>query len=517
VSEKKGLKKELGLITLICLGVGGIIGSGIFVLPAVMGAYAGPSLILGILLCGIIIMFLGIAYAELGAAFPLTGGPYSLPRTALGDFGGFVMGWGYFLYLFTGTAGIIQIFIVYLGYYFPGLAVGATLTPVGISFAVIALWIFTFINILGVKWGGVYAVITTIGKLVPLFIFVLVGFTFFKGENFVPFAPHGVVGITLSIALFFWAYTGFEGIVVPAEEVKNPAVTIPWSMILTILITIFVYVIIAIAFVGMIDWAGVNLTAHNWCGVSELTSPFAAIAKGLKLPWLAGLIALGAIIATGGAGGSWVLFQGRMPFAMAKDKLFWSPMAKINKKYGTPTASLLFTSILTTVVLIAIPHFPSVALIAAVVVILPYAAASLSLVILRETKKEVKRPFKLPYAKAITLVGFILSTFLIYWASWPWTLVGIALIFSGYPAFLFVKRKNLEIKRNLWIFVYLISILIVSMLGNPFEFDNFTAFKPLNILSMPYDHIALALIAIVIYFWAFRANTKVEKKVVKGE
>lgn len=514
---EKGLKKELGLITLVSLGVGGIIGSGIFVLPAVMAQYSGPGLLLAILLSGVITIFLGLAYAELGAAFPLTGGPYSLPRLALGDFGGFLMGWGYFLYLFIGTAGIIDIFIVYLGYYWPGLAVGATLTPLGITLAVAALWIFTIINLIGVKWGGVYAVVTTIGKLIPLLIFVLVGFAFFNKENFIPFIPYGWGGITLCIPLFFWSYTGFEAIVVPAEEVKRPAFNIPMSMILSIMICILVYAIIALSFVGMIDWQALHMQNQDWSSLSKLSSPFSDVSNAIKLPWLAAIITIGAIIATGGSGGSWVLFQGRMPYAMAQDRLFWSKMGKVSPKYGTPAASLIFTSILTTIILIAIPNFPSVALIATLTVIVPYSAAALSLMILRVTKSDVPRPFKLPYAKAMTLVAFVLSTYLMYWATWPWTMIGVLLMLTGYPAFLFVRRKNLELKRNLWLVVYLLSVLGVSIIGDSrFVFNNFMSFVPLNILTMPYDLIVLTIIGVGIYFWAFKENIKYEAKKIVG-
>jgi len=517
VSDKKTLKKEIGLFTLTCIGVGGIVGSGIFVLPAIMGQLAGPGLILAILLSGIITLFLGVAYAELGAAFPITGGPYSLPRLALGDFGGFVMGWGYFLYLFIGTAGIIDIFIVYLGYYIPGLAVGATLTPVGISIAVIALWVFTIINVIGVKWGGLYAVLTTIGKLIPLLIFVMVGMAFFKGSNFVPFLPYGVTGIVLSIPLFFWSYTGFEAIVVPAEEVKKPSFTIPMSMILTILISIAVYLVIALVFVGMLDWSGMHIAGKNWLEIGKLSSPLSDAAGALNLKWLAAIVVIGAIIATAGSGGSWVLIQGRMPFAMAKDKLFWAAMGKINPKYGTPAASLIFTSILTTIVLIAIPNFPSVALIATLTVVVPYAAAVLALIILRVTKPEAERPFKLPFAKAITLIAFLMSTYLIYWASWPWTLVGVGLMLTGYPAFLFVRRHSFEFKRNLWILVYLLSVLVVSALGDSrFTYNNFMKFQPLNILPLPYDLVALTIIGVVIYFWAYKVNISHKAKNVVG-
>jgi amino acid transporter len=508
VADKKALKKEIGLLTLVSLGVGGMVGSGIFALPAVMGAYAGPGLILGILFSGIITIFLGLAYAELGAAFPLTGGPYSLPRLALGDFGGFMMGWGYFIYLFTGTAGIIAIFVVYLGYYYPGLANGVTLTPLGIYIAVAALWVFTIINILGVKWGGLYSVITTIGRLIPLLIFAMVGLAYFNGANFTPFIPYGIMGVTITIPLFFWSFTGFEAIVIPAEEVKKPSFTIPWGMFLSVLITIFVYLIIAIAFVGMINWEGLSMKFQDWGALGKLSSPLSDVAEGLKMHWLAAVVVIGAIIATAGSGGSWVLFQGRMPFAMATDKLFWSIMAKVDRKRGTPIISLIFTSMLSTICLIAIPNFPSVALIASITVIVPYAAATVSLLILRKTKKEVHRPFKLPMAKTISLLGFIFSTYLIYWAAWPWTFVGMTLMFTGYGAFLFVK-KSYEWKRNLWLPIYLFLVLLVSVIGDKrFVFNNFTSFVPLNILTFPIDIITLTFIAVVTFVWAYKVNIK---------
>ncbi len=504
---KKGLKKELGIFSLVALGVGGMIGSGIFVLPATMAAYAGPGLILGIFLSGLIALVLGIAYAELGAAFPITGGPYSLPRLALGNFAGFFMGWGYFLYLFIGTAGVINIFVVYLGFYFPALVAGSSLSTLGVLLSVVFLWILTLINIYGVKWGGYYAEITTIGKLIPLLIFVLAGLAFFQGKNFIPFLPYGLTGIPIAISLFFWSYTGFEAIVVPSEEVKNPSKTIPWSMILTILISIAIYTLIAAVFVGMIDWQSLNFKAADWTTVAKMSSPFSEIPAALKLPILAATMVIGAIIATGGASGSWVLIQGRMPFAMARDKLFWNKMGNVHKKFGTPTASLVLSSLLSTVILLTITNFPAIALMAVVTVIPPYAAAMIALLVLRKSKKNTKRPFRLPYARLIALLGFILATYLMYWAAWPWTMVGILLMLTGYPAFLLVKKHKFEIRRNLWILIYLIGVLAMSMVGDKrFISSNFTDFEPLNIIPMPWDLLVLAIFAIFIFEWAYLVN-----------
>ncbi len=511
------VKKEIGIFSLTSIGLGAIIGSGIFAMPAAMGAVAGPGLVLAIILAGIITIFLALPYAELGATFPIEGGPYSFPRIAMGNLSGFIMGWGFFLYLFIGTAAIIDIFIVYLGFYVPGLAYGGTLTPTGITVAVIFLWIFTIINIFGVKWGSLYSIVTTIGKLIPLALFVIVGFTHMHTTNFDPFLPYGMTGVTLAITLFFWSYTGFEAIVVPTSEIRKPSRTIPWSMVLTILITIALYLVIAVVFVGILDWKTLGFPHGAWKDIASLTSPLSDVSCALELPILAFLATLGAIIATGGQGGSWVLIQGRLPHAMAHDGLFWLPMRKIHPKFQTPVNSLIFTSFLTMVILIAIPNFPSVALIASVTVVVPYAAAVLAVPILRITRVHHTRHFLLPWHYIFTLIGFILCTYVIYWASWPWTVVGAILVLIGYPAFLLVKEKrDAHWARSLWIPVYLIGICIVSYLGDPtFEFNNFTSIKPTGLLYMPYDLIILGLFSIVIYFWAFKVNT--QKKYIVDE
>ncbi len=513
MEKKRELKKEIGLFTLLSIGVGGIIGSGIFILPASMAAIAGPGLILAIIISGIITTFLALSYAELGAAFPITGGPFSLPRLAMGDLGGFVMGWGYFLYLFVGTAAIIDIFVVYLGFYVPGLSVGSTLTPLGIVVALVAVWLFTLINVFGVKWGGLYSVITTICKLIPLLLFFIMGMVVLDGKNFTPFIPLGFTGVTLASTLFFWSYTGFEAIVVPTEEIKNPAKTVPLAMILTMLIVSVTYLFIAVAFLGMIDWNGLHLKVNDWSGIGQIGSPLAEIAKSsgmLKMGWLAIVITIGAVIATGGSGGTWILIQGRMPFAMAQEGLFWSKMNQINK-HGVPTFSLIFTSILTSIIIILIPHFVSVSLIASITAIVPYSAAVLSVPILRKTRKNTHRPFKIPGHKLFTALAFIFSTWLIYWASWPWTFVGAILMLIGFPLFLLIRTKGIEWGRNIWIWVYLIGVVIVSAIGDAnFVVDNFTGFTPLGYLKMPYDIIVLGIFALIIYFWVCRSQTKEE-------
>jgi amino acid transporter len=203
-----------------------------------------------------------------------------------------------------------------------------------------------------------------------------------------------------------------------------------------------------------------------------------------------------------------VLLQARIPFAMAKNDLFWSPMSDVNGKYGTPVNAIIFASILTAVTLILIPSFPQVALLASITTLVPYASAAIALPILRKVDPSAKRPFKLYGGIAIAVVAFMLSTFLIYWASWPWTLIGVVLMLIGYPLYMLVKKsRSLELKRNLWMLVYLVGIAVMSLIGDPtFVYQNFLPIQPLGLVTMPYDLVVLGAFSLVIFAWAYKSN-----------
>jgi len=509
-SADSKLKKELGLLTLTGVGVGGMIGSGIFSLPAVMASITGPSFLYALLLTGILVTFLALPYTELGSAFPITGGPYALPRLAFGDFGGFTMGWAYFLYAFIGTAAIIDIFVTYLNYYIPGLAVGLTLTPTGIALAVMFLWIWTAMNILGVKWGGLYAIVTTFGKLIPLLLFAGIGLMFLNFGNFSNQFPFGFTGIGLAMSLGFFSFTGFEAVVIPSGEVKNPGRNIPLAMILTVGIVTAVYMFVSIAFTGMINWAGLGLKVGDWASIGNLSSPLANVGGALGLPILAAVAIVGAVISTGGCGGDWVLLQGRIPFAMAADKLFFKSMGTVDEKRGTPVKALIFASALTMIIQILIPNFPSAALVASITTLVPYAAAALALPVLRKNRPEANRPVKVPLALVVAVVGFVGASIFVYWAAWPWTLVGAILMALGAPLFYLFKRPIAgEIKRTAWIWVYLVGLAVISYIGDPFfTFDNFLPVGPQGLIHYPYDTIVVAGFSLIIFGWAYKSSIK---------
>jgi amino acid transporter len=507
-TPSSSLKKEIGLWGLVALGVGGIIGSGVFALPVTMGSVAGPSMILAVIFVGIITIVLALIYAELGSAFPITGGPYSIPRLAMGDSGGFVIGWGYFLYAFTGTAAIIDIMVTYAGFYIPGLAVGLTLTTSGIVLSVVATIIFTVINVVGVRWGTIFGIVTTVAKLVPLLLFGLVGLIYLNPSNFMPFMPFGLSGIAFAMAFGFFSFTGFEAVVIPTGEVKNPGRTIPRAMMITMAVVVVVYILIATAFTGLVNWSALGLHNGDWGSISNLSSPLSDVASAAGFAILAAVVTGGAIISTIGAGGDWVLFQGRMPFAMAQDHLFWGPMGKVNSKYGTPLISIVFASVLTIITQVLVPSFPDVVLIASITTLIPYAAAAVALPVLRKNQPAVDRPFRLRGMWLMAALGFVFSTMLIYWASWPWTLVGAVATLVGFPLYLTLGKHSLQLKRQAWLIVYIVGLAVISLLGDPnFTYQNFLPIGPMGIIPIPYDSFVLAAFALAIFAWAYKSNT----------
>lgn len=441
------LRREVSLLGLVSITIGGMIGSGIFALAATMGATAGPAAIVALVLLGVVVILMALPYAELSAAYPMTGGPYSLPRRALGNFAGFLMGWGYFLYAFIGTAAIIDVFVEYLGTYWGALitttSTGAlAITGLGMAIGLVFLAGYTLLNILGVKWGTAFAIVTTFTKIIPLVLFGLIGLLLIRVDNFTVFgfSPFGWAGVAFAMSLGFFAFTGFEAASIPAEEVKNPGRTIPRATILSVLGVTAVYLLVAVAFIGGVRWGALSLTAGDWGSTGSLLLNNVADAWGLGI--LATVVVAGAVLSTLGAGGDWVLLQGRMPYAMAKDNLFFKSLARIHPRFGTPAIALTFASVLTGVVLITLPSFPEVALLASITTLVPYGAAALALLVLRHNEPETPRPFRLPMAWVVAPAAFVSASVLIYWASWPWTLLGVFLTLIGVPLyFLFTSES----------------------------------------------------------------------------
>ncbi|MHB8207556.1 amino acid permease [Mucilaginibacter sp.] len=318
-------KNKLGLWTSTSLVVGNMIGAGVFLMPAAMASFGSVGL-LGWLFSGIGSFFLAKVFANLSKLLPHgTGGPYAYSQSGLGDFAGFLMAWGYFISNCGGLTSITISFIGAMSTFFPILITNSTiaiLTGLG------TIWLLTYTNSLGVVTTGKVQLVTTILKLTPLLLIAFGGLFFIKAKYFLPFNNSDgsiltAIGITGAMTMF--SYMGIESATIPAGSVGDPGKVISKATILGLLIAGTVYILGSASVMGVIP---ANVLEHS---VTPYADAAVIIYGNSAKYW----VSAGVAIAAFGALNGWILVQGQVPYATAKDKLFPSPFAKLNKR-GVP-------------------------------------------------------------------------------------------------------------------------------------------------------------------------------------
>ncbi len=330
--------KQIGLWTTTSLVVGNMIASGLFMLPATLGIYGGISLI-GWLISGAGAICLALVYSWLSKLKPLaTGGPYAYTREGMGDFAAFLVAWGYWISVWCTNAAISVAFVSYLTAFIPALGTNPILA-VGTGLA--AIWFLTWINTKGIREAGVVQVITTVLKLAPLLIITIGGLFYLNADHFIPFnvsSQSNLSAITSTTTLTLFAFLGLECATIPSGNVKNPEKTISRATIIGTLLTTFVYIAGTVAVMGIIPPSVLH----------ESQAPFADAAASIWGENARYLVAGGAVISTFGALNGWILVQGQMPMAAARNHLFPRVFAKENKN-ETPALGLVISSVLISV------------------------------------------------------------------------------------------------------------------------------------------------------------------------
>ena len=302
--QNKGeLKRDLRLIDAIGIGLGAIIGAGIFVVTGVAAGVAGPSFLIGLFLAGIVATFNALSSAQLAATYPQSGGTYEYGYQVLNPWLGFAAGW-VFLASKLAAAGTVALgFASYFTALFP-IASERTI-------AVIAAIILTVVNYFGIRRAGNLNTFIVLISVASLALFILAGFPSIRSENLVPFAPQGWQGTLEATALLFFAYTGYARLATLGEEVHEPKKTIPSAIVWALGIASILYLgvaYVAVASVGSETMAGSN-------------SPLEAAARTFQFPWVVIFIGVGATTAMLGVLLSQLLGISRMIFAMSRKKI----------------------------------------------------------------------------------------------------------------------------------------------------------------------------------------------------
>ena len=286
-------------------------GSGIFLLPTALAMYGGIS-IFGWIFTVAGSLFLALVFSRLSGLITKAGGPFTYAREGFGDFTGFLVAWGYWISIWCGNAAISVAGVGYLSFFIPVLKENQILSAV---VAVGAIWLFTYINTWSIREVGKVQLVTTALKILPLIIFGTIGFIYFDRSHFSPFnlsSKPDFEAVTATAALTLWAFLGLESATIPSDQVKDPAKTISRATIMGIVIAALLYISSTVGVMGIIPPA-------------ELQQSAAPFADAAMINWGArasGLIAAGAAIACFGALNGWILLQGQIPMAAARDRLF---------------------------------------------------------------------------------------------------------------------------------------------------------------------------------------------------
>jgi len=331
-------KKQLGLWTSTSLVVGNMIGAGVFMMPAALAKFGGISL-LGWVCSAIGAFLIAKVFAHLSKLLPAAdGGPYAYSQKGLGDFAGFLVAWGYLVSVWCTNAAITVSFISALSTFIPALATNPYLA-IGTGLATI--WFLSWINSLGILTSGILQLITTILKIVPIVLIGLVGLFYIQLNNFLPFNASGtstIAAITATTTFTFFAFLGIECATIPSGSVANSATTVAKATTLGTLIATLVYILGTVSVMGMIPAAALK----------NSVTPFADAAviiwgQGAKY-WVSAGVAISAF----GALNGYILIQGQLPYAVAKDQLFPQIFMRKNDK-GVPVYGIVISSIFVSV------------------------------------------------------------------------------------------------------------------------------------------------------------------------
>ncbi|TKS60493.1 MAG: amino acid permease [Nitrospira sp.] len=436
------LKKTLTAWDLTALGIGAIIGTGIFVLigTAIVGDAhrpgSGPGIILSFILSGLTCAFAALCYAEFSAMIPVAGSAYTYSYATLGEFLAWITGWN--LILEYGVA-CVAVAIGWSGYFNNLLSLAglelphwATHPPGGpdggianIPAAIIVLLV-TIILVIGIKESARATSYIVCLKLAVILFFIAVGTPAVNPENWTPFMPQGFAGVGAAAAIIFFAYIGFDAISTAAEETQNPQRDLPISIIASLSICTVLYIAVAAVLTGLIPYTKIDIHA-----------PVADALRLVGFKWGAAIVSIGAVAGITSVLVVMMLGQVRVFFAMSRDRLLGPWLSAVHPRFRTPHHATIVTGGAVAVLAALIP-IGDAADMTNIGTLFAFVLVCLGVMILRYTKPDQPRPFRLPFMPLVPILGMLaclgLMAFLpgLTWIRFGvWTVIGV-LVYAGY-------------------------------------------------------------------------------------
>jgi amino acid transporter len=523
------LRRDVGFVGILFASFGSIIGAGWLFGALYASSLAGPAAVISWVLGGGAVMLLALTHAELGGMYPVAGGSARFPRYAFGSLVGFTSGWTAFLGSVTVGPIMVQATLLYTSNYVSSLITVSggrpVLTAQGYLVAVTLLLLFCTINVMGVRWLAEANKLAVWWKLlVPaVTVVALVASSSHRGNfsaagGFMPFGWKGVF-LALSSGGVIFACLGFEQAVQLGGETRNPRRNIPLAIVGATIGAIVLYVALQLAFILALDPSSLS---HGWSAVAFAGKgahfgPFAALATGLGLGWLAILLYSDAIVSPGGTGLLYTGASARLTFALARAGSIPAAFARLTPR-GTPLFAIAFSFLCGLVIFLPFPSWQQLVGFISGAAVITYAMAPLALGALRRQDPVRPRPLRLPAASLLAPGAFVVANEILLFTGWAvvWKLIaailiGFALLSLSNATDASEGTVSLDWRSAAWLWPYLLGMAAISYLSS---FDTRTPSSiplvglhgPRNELRFGWDILAVALLSLAVYAFAIRSR-----------
>jgi APA family basic amino acid/polyamine antiporter len=442
--ERHGLRRALKAWDLVAIGIGCIIGVGIFVLPGVEAAnHAGPGIILSFVIAASACACAALCYAELAAMIPVAGSAYTYGYATLGEFVAWIIGWDLILEYMVGAS------LVAIGWsaYLVNL-LNHLLQPLGVSLphswcappwvpkgqepgilnlpAVLIIAVLTWLLVRGIKESARVNLTMVIIKVTVILIFIGLTAWYINPTNWSPFMPFGFKGVVTAAAIVFLAFVGFDAVSTTAEEAINPQRDMPIGIMGSLAVATVLYVVVAAIMTGVVPYKQLNVA-----------DPVALVLNVLDMPWASVVVSVGALAGITSVLLVLLLGQPRILFAMSRDGLLPPLMSKVHERFRTPYLTTIITGSIVAVSS-ALTPIDVVAQLCSIGTLFAFMIVSAGVLVLRRTRPEVHRPFKVPLYPVIPILGIVLCGYLMLslpFVTWlrflVWLVIGLV-IYTGY-------------------------------------------------------------------------------------
>lgn len=457
--EGRSLNRVLSATNLTTLGIGAIIGAGIFVLSGKVAAVnAGPAIMLSLIISGIGCAFAGLCYAEFASLIPVSGSAYTYAYATLGEFLAWIIGWDLILeYLFAastvsvGWSGYVVSFLKDCGIDIPAYLI----TPAMQSFtsfapqinlpAMLIVAFVTILLVIGIKTSAVFNNFMVVIKVIIILLFAGIGIAFINVGNWHPFIPpntgefghFGWSGIIRGAGIIFFAYIGFDAVSTTAQEAKNPQRDMPIGILGSLAICTILFLLVASVLTGIVSYTQLNVPDPIAVGVNAMGQSMFWLRPVIKVAIIAGLSSVILVLLLG---------QPRIFFSMANDGLLPAKFAQVHPKFKTPYFSQILTGILS-IILAGILPISTLGELVSIGTLMAFVIVCASIIVLRKTHPELPRPFKTPLVPLVPALGiFFCLLQMVFLAGDTWLRLAIWMVIGFVVYFLYSRKHSKVIK-----------------------------------------------------------------------